>query len=48
MQNDGLPGEVVGPVHDVEPEEGGGEHDSAEDVDLLGSGLVFGRPACKH
>ena len=36
----GVPGEVVGPVHHIQPHEGGGEENAAQHVDPLGARLV--------
>ena len=43
-----MPGEVVGPVHHVQPHEGGGEEDAAQHVYPLGAGLVAQRPLGQH
>jgi hypothetical protein len=38
----GVPGEVIGPVHHIQPHEGGGEENAAKHVDTLGARLVPG------
>jgi hypothetical protein len=38
----GVPGEVVGPVHHIQPHEGGGEENATQHVDPLGARLVPG------
>ncbi len=38
----GVPGEVIGPVHHIQPHEGGGEENATQHVDSLGARLVPG------
>ena len=43
-----VPGEIVGPIHDVEAGKGGREHDPAQHVNLLGARLVLRGPTGQH